>query len=47
MVSEPDGCLETFGERFAGMAFLAEISDEKACDTGIIVNDQELGTLAG
>src|SRR4029077_9566281 len=37
MVSEPDGCLETFGERFAGVAFLTEISDEKACDTGIII----------
>ena len=47
MVLEPGGCLETFREVFAGVAFLLEIGYEKFRDCWVIINEQEFGGIPG
>src|SRR5438477_12588081 len=46
MMFEPGSGLETFGQIFAGMTFLLEISDEEFCDRGIIVDEKEFNGIA-
>lgn len=42
VMGEPSGGFEAVGERFGGMSFLAEISDEESSDAWVIVDDKEL-----
>ena len=42
VVSQPGSGLEAFGKRFAAMSFLPEISDQKASDARVIIDDKKL-----
>ena len=46
IVGEPGGCLKSFGQRLAGVAFLPQISDEKSGDGWVIIDDQKLKGIA-
>jgi hypothetical protein len=47
MEFEPGGCLETFGEEFAGVALLLQISDQEFGDGWVIIDEEELDGIAG
>src|ERR1051326_7019053 len=47
MVLEPSRGLETFGEVFAGVAFLLEIRDKKFRDRRVIIDKEKFGGIPG
>jgi hypothetical protein len=46
VVLEPGGGLETFGQELTGMTFLLKISNEKLGDCRVIIDEEELDSIA-
>jgi hypothetical protein len=47
VVFEPGGGLESFGEEFAGVAFLLQVGNQEFGDGWVIINEEEFNSIAG